>query len=154
MNLKDKKADYYSTVHATQVEKIAKPTDHFKNYVLALLADRHYEKVIETCPKFIRFLKKILLLHQALQPAIVLQGMALISLQLFTTLNQPPGSRAPLFLAHPMGLGPTPFPRGFPGALSVIMATGKGDEIISFVTIVVKNNHTENRCFSKQKDKK
>ena len=49
VNLKDKKADSYSTVRTTLVEKIAKPTEHFKNYVLALLGDRDYKKSRRNC---------------------------------------------------------------------------------------------------------
>ena len=54
--------------------------------------------------------------------------------------NSHPVSRfeGPLLLHPPTGLGPTPFPRGFPETSSVIMAQGEGDEIISVLTIAVK----------------
>ena len=49
--MKDKKADYYSTVYSTLVERMSKPPEHFRNYILSLLGDRDYEKVVETVAK-------------------------------------------------------------------------------------------------------
>ncbi len=44
---KDKKADYYSSVHATLMERINKPTEQFKSYLHALIGDRDYDKIVE-----------------------------------------------------------------------------------------------------------
>ena len=51
LHVKDKKADYYASVHAILQEKISKPTKQFKNYVLSLLGDRDYEKIMEAVNK-------------------------------------------------------------------------------------------------------
>ena len=48
---RDKKADYCSTVHVKLLERISKPAEQFKNYVLSLLADRDYEKIIDAVAK-------------------------------------------------------------------------------------------------------
>ena len=42
----DKKADFYSSVHFTLTEKITKPPEQFKSYILSLLGDRDYEKIV------------------------------------------------------------------------------------------------------------
>ena len=47
----DKKADFYSSVHFTLTEKITKPPEQFKSYILSLLGDRDYEKIIEAINK-------------------------------------------------------------------------------------------------------
>ncbi len=49
--LKDKKAVFYSSVYATLAERIIRPTSQFKDYVLSLLGDRDYEKIMETVNK-------------------------------------------------------------------------------------------------------
>ena len=59
--LKDKKADYYSTVYSTLVERMSKPPEHFRNYILSLLGDRDYEKVVETVAKIDKAFDKDLL---------------------------------------------------------------------------------------------
>ena len=48
---RDKKADYYSTVHVKLLERISRPAEQFKSYVLSLLADRDYEKIIDAVAK-------------------------------------------------------------------------------------------------------
>ena len=48
---RDKKADYYFTVHVKLLERISKPAEQFKSYVLSLLADRDYEKIIDAVAK-------------------------------------------------------------------------------------------------------
>ena len=50
-NCKDKKADYYASVHSKLMERISKPIDQFKSYILALLGDRDYEKIVESLAK-------------------------------------------------------------------------------------------------------
>ena len=51
LQVKDKKADYYASVHVKLQERISKPSDQFKNYVLSLLGDRDYEKLVEAVNK-------------------------------------------------------------------------------------------------------
>ena len=51
LDVRDKKADYFSTVHSKLLERITKPTEQFKSYVLSLLGDRDYEKVVEAVSK-------------------------------------------------------------------------------------------------------
>ena len=51
LQVKDKKADYYATVHSTLQERISKSAEQFKSYVLSLLGDREYEKVVESLAK-------------------------------------------------------------------------------------------------------
>ena len=48
---RDKKADYYSTVHVKLLERISRTAEQFKSYVLSLLADRDYEKIIDAVAK-------------------------------------------------------------------------------------------------------
>ena len=48
---KDSKADYYAHVYTTLQERIFKPANQFKNYVLSLLGDKDYAKIIETVSK-------------------------------------------------------------------------------------------------------
>ena len=50
-NCKDKKADYYASVHSKLMEGISKPIDQFRSYILALLGDRDYEKIVESLAK-------------------------------------------------------------------------------------------------------
>ena len=50
-DLKDKKADYYSSVYSILLEHINNNGDQFKTYVLALLGDRDYERIIEAVNK-------------------------------------------------------------------------------------------------------
>ncbi len=49
------KADYFSTVHTKLFERITKPTELFKSYVLSLLGDYDYEKVMEAVLKVEEF---------------------------------------------------------------------------------------------------
>ena len=51
LQVKDKKADYYATVYSTLQERSSKPEEQFKSYVLSLLGDREYEKVVESLAK-------------------------------------------------------------------------------------------------------
>ena len=51
LQVKDKKADYYASVYAILQERISKPTEQFKNYVLSLLGDRDKEKIMEAVNK-------------------------------------------------------------------------------------------------------
>lgn len=48
---KDKKADYFTTVHAKLLERLSRPADQFKSYILSLLADRDYERIIDAVAK-------------------------------------------------------------------------------------------------------
>ena len=48
---RDKKADYYSTVHVKLLERISKQAEQFKRYVLSLLADQDHEKIIDAVAK-------------------------------------------------------------------------------------------------------
>ena len=48
---KDKKADFHTTVHIKLLERMDKPAEHFKGYVLALIGDREYEKIMESVAK-------------------------------------------------------------------------------------------------------
>ena len=58
VQIKDKKADYYITVYSTLMEKLVKPAEHFRNYILSLLGDRDYEKVTEAVSKIDKALEK------------------------------------------------------------------------------------------------
>ena len=51
INVKDEKADYFSAVFSTFAEKIDKPEEQFKYYVLALLGDLDYKKIVEAVNK-------------------------------------------------------------------------------------------------------
>lgn len=48
---KDLKADYYAHVYTTLQERVYKPANQFKKYVLSLLGDKDYAKIIETVGK-------------------------------------------------------------------------------------------------------
>ena len=56
-DLKDKKCDYYASTHAALLERINKPTNVFKDYVLSLLGGRDYEKIIESVSRLTSPLK-------------------------------------------------------------------------------------------------
>ena len=47
INVKDEKADYFSAVFSTFAEKIDKPEEQFKSYVLTLLGDLDYKKIVD-----------------------------------------------------------------------------------------------------------
>ena len=49
--LKDKKGDVFASVYATLLERVSHPNSHFKEYVLSLLGDRDYAKIMETVTK-------------------------------------------------------------------------------------------------------
>ena len=49
--VKDKKADFYATVFSSLQERIDRPLEHFRSYVLSLLGDREYEKVVDSIAK-------------------------------------------------------------------------------------------------------
>ena len=40
------------------MEKLVKPAEHFRNYILSLLGDRDYEKIIEAVSKIYKALEK------------------------------------------------------------------------------------------------
>ena len=48
---KDKKADFYTTIHIKLLERMDKPAEHFKGYILALIGDREYEKIMQSVAK-------------------------------------------------------------------------------------------------------
>ena len=48
---KNTKADFFGSVHSTLLDRIQKPTEQFENYVLALLGDREYERIVEAVGK-------------------------------------------------------------------------------------------------------
>ena len=48
---KNRKADFYTTVHIKLLERMDKPAEHFKGYILALIGDREYEKIMESVAK-------------------------------------------------------------------------------------------------------
>ena len=48
---KHKRADYFASVHATLQERISKPAEQFKSYLLSLIGDRHYDKIMEAVGK-------------------------------------------------------------------------------------------------------
>ena len=50
-NCKDKKADYCASVPSKLMERISKPIDQFRSYILTLLGDRDYEKIVESLAK-------------------------------------------------------------------------------------------------------
>ncbi len=51
MQVNDKKADFHSSVHFTLTKKITKPPEQFKSYILFLLGDRDYKKIVEAINK-------------------------------------------------------------------------------------------------------
>ena len=57
-HLKDRKADYYKTVSSILHERIEKPPEHFKAYILSLLGDKDYDKIVESVSKVDRGLEK------------------------------------------------------------------------------------------------
>ena len=48
---KDKIADFYTTIHIKLLERMDKPAEHFKGYILVLIGDRKYEKIMESVAK-------------------------------------------------------------------------------------------------------
>ena len=151
MNLRDKKTDYYSTVHATLVEKIAKPTEHFKNYVLAMLGDRDYEEVVETVSKIDKVFEKD-------SPSPSASHSLLGDGPYFPPAfyNSPPALRfeGPSFASSPYGFRPYSFSPRFSRGFVRNYGNRGGRRNNLFCNYCGKNNYTENRCFSKQKDKK
>ena len=52
IQLKDAKADYFNSVHTTLLDKLPHSSPElFKAYILSLLGDRDYEKIVETIKK-------------------------------------------------------------------------------------------------------
>ena len=51
VDLKDKKADYLRSVYSTLQERVSKPKEQFRNYILTLIGDKDYEKMIESVNK-------------------------------------------------------------------------------------------------------
>ena len=49
--VKDKKANYYSSVYSILHERISKPKEQSKSYLLSLLGDRDYERIVESINK-------------------------------------------------------------------------------------------------------
>ena len=50
-DLRDEKSDFYASVHSLLVERIDKPSNQFKDYVLSLLGDKDYGKILESINK-------------------------------------------------------------------------------------------------------
>ena len=57
-HLKYRKADYYKTVYSILHEHIEKSPEHFKAYILSLLGDNDYDKIVESVSKVDRALEK------------------------------------------------------------------------------------------------
>ena len=57
-HLKDRKADYYKTVYSIFHERIEKTPEHFKAYILSLLGDKDYDKIVESVSKVDRAIEK------------------------------------------------------------------------------------------------
>ena len=53
---KDKKADFYTTVQIKLLQRMDKPAEHFKGYILASIGDREYEKITESVAKIDKLL--------------------------------------------------------------------------------------------------
>ena len=51
-----KKADFYTTVHIKLLERMDKPAEHFKGYILASIGDREYEKIMASVAKIDKLL--------------------------------------------------------------------------------------------------
>ena len=48
---KDKRSDYYANVFSMLVARINKPDDQFKSYILSLVGDKDYEKIVDSVAK-------------------------------------------------------------------------------------------------------
>ena len=48
---KDKRSDYYANVFSMLVARINKPDDQFKSYILSLVGDKGYEKIVDSVAK-------------------------------------------------------------------------------------------------------
>ena len=51
--IKDKKSDYFATVYSVLQERLGKAIEQFRSYVLSLLGDREYDKIVESIAKSI-----------------------------------------------------------------------------------------------------
>ena len=56
--VKDRKADYFRTVQSVLQERISKSLEHFKAYILSLLGDKDYDRIVESVSKVDRALEK------------------------------------------------------------------------------------------------
>lgn len=105
-DLKDKKADFYSSVYSTLLERIDKDGDQFKTYVLALLGDRDYERIIEAVSKVDKTFNKT--------PNPTTQNPIFIPRPASPVLGIPPGN--PHIQGHTLPSAPSPllYPPSFP----------------------------------------
>ena len=135
VQLRDKKADYFSSVHSLLLEKVNKPTEQFKNYVLSLVGDRDYEKIVETVAKIDKSFQQTP--AKASDPPAQAQG------QLAST---PQVS----FAASPYGFPPFPWPyypkQGLPQNKQ---PSGRGFRR-RHCYFCGKQGHMANQCFKKQ----
>ena len=137
---RDKKADYYSTVHVKLLERISKPAELFNSYVLSLLADRDYEKIIDAVAKVDKAFSN----------------------------DTPSSAHLDLDMYGPTPLGPrfsshSPRHSAFPPLLLAINAliliifqdtTGEVGDLSVVHAIIAGFNHRPNNCFKKNLDRK
>ena len=58
--MQGQKADFYTTIHIKLLERMNKPAEHFKEYILALIGDREYEKIMESVAKIDKLLAQVM----------------------------------------------------------------------------------------------
>ena len=123
--IKDKKADYFATVYATLQERIHTSPEQFRLYVLSLLGDRDYDKVVESIAKVDKaFCKDITPLPGASSSFSSLLGIPGHTASPLYAPRPPPSS----FLPHPAPYHPYSFPTGHQG----YQGTGSGGYVTCY----------------------
>ena len=140
--LKDKKPDFYSSVYATLAERIIRPTSQFKDYVLSLLGDRDYEKIMETVSKIDKnFSEKNPNVSFAHPPHA-------LPFPRHNFISTPPPLQAPT--------GPPPFPGYNPPPPPLMDRPNRPPfpgprRPAQFCSLCNMNNHNDNNCFRRRR---
>eukprot|EP00794_Sanderia_malayensis_P002618 gene2618-3031_t len=98
----DKKAEYYSGVHTILQERVDKPVEQFRDYVLSLLGGKDYDRIIDSVAKIDKTFKEK---NVSMPPA--------ASTTPATQPFQPQASAPPFLPPINMGLGSPYAPYGF-----------------------------------------
>ncbi len=134
-DLRDTKSDFYASVYSMLMERIDKPSNQFKDYVLSLLGDKDYGKILESINKIDKIFSK------KASPIPSFQYQPHVQ---FSSNSRPYHP----YNAAPIGRGGYNSPRGGRGFNS-IRPTPYYD-----CTYCHGNNHTAFNCFKRRGDMK
>ena len=64
--MQGQKADFYTTVQIKLLQRMDKPAEDFKGYILASIGDREYEKIMESVAKIDKLLPQAMLVSSSM----------------------------------------------------------------------------------------